>query len=117
MIGVQSQQRILTIQSEASLTDPPLIGGIGFGRSESPKPEWKQAQKPSAPSATLTPWRIRTLRGVAALGSVARLDQACVTEMKLFIEVTTAPIARGSGLFLRRSLFRTVGAFDLLISP
>jgi len=65
MIGVQSQQRILTIRSGASLTDPPLIGGIGFGRSESPKPEWKQAQKPSAPSATLTPWRIRTLRGVS----------------------------------------------------
>jgi hypothetical protein len=45
MIGVQSQQRISTIQSEASLTDPPFIGGIGLGRSESPKPEWKQVQK------------------------------------------------------------------------
>jgi hypothetical protein len=65
MISVQSQQRILTIRSGASPTDPPLIGGIGLGRSESPKPEWKQAQKPSAPSATLTPWRIRTLRGVS----------------------------------------------------
>jgi hypothetical protein len=49
MISVQSQQRILVIQSGASLTDPPLIGGIGLGRSESPKPEWKQAQKLSAP--------------------------------------------------------------------